>query len=337
MASGRQRHATPARPASIISGQSVAALVSQIAARLAPAGAEIDDPTREARDLLAALLDVPRHWPILRENKWVEPAVWQQALASAERRARGEPLAYAVGKASFRHLTLHVDARVLIPRPETEQLVELVLANVTGGVAVDVGTGSGAIALALATEGHFDRVIATDISTDALAVARANAERIGASVEFLQGDLLAGCSVLGVGGSGLGIRGSVMGERLPSANHPTPNTEHPSPMNVVVSNPPYIAHEEARELPSSVRDWEPPVALYSPRAGLAITARLVRQAASALVPGGLLALEADARRASLVAELVSRDDRYTGVSVALDLAGRERFVLARKRDELQGD
>src|SRR5438046_5847628 len=143
-------------------------LVMELTARLQSAR-DVDDPTREARDLVAALLDVPRHWPVLHEDRWVEAAMWRRACAAADKRAAGAPLAYAVGRANFRGLTLEVDERVLIPRPETELLVDLVLERCAmrrGGVAVDVGTGSGAIAIALATEGEFDRVIATDISID---------------------------------------------------------------------------------------------------------------------------------------------------------------------------
>jgi release factor glutamine methyltransferase len=157
-----------------IGSQSVADLVSQIAKRLA----RFDEPRQEATELVAALLDVPRHWPLLRANKWVPNDVWGRALRAAALRAAGAPLAYAVGRANFRQLTLDVDARVLIPRPETELLVDLVLQRTTaGGTAIDVGTGSGAIAIALATEGRLARVVATDKSAHALDVARANAAK----------------------------------------------------------------------------------------------------------------------------------------------------------------
>ena len=101
---------------------------------------------------------------------------------------------------------------------------------------------------------------------------------------------------------------------------------------MVVSNPPYIALGEAPALPASVRDWEPAVALFSGADGMAATARLVREAADVLSPGGLLAIEVDVRRASLVAELVSRDRRFHDIRVELDLTGRERFVLARRQE-----
>jgi release factor glutamine methyltransferase len=295
--------------------QTVGALVHDLSGRL-PSTAEA---LREAREIVAALLDVPRHWPILHENRWLDATVWRKARAAAAKRAGGAPLAYAVGRANFRALTLDVDERVLIPRPETELLVDLVLERCTsGGTVVDVGTGSGAIAIALATEGRFDRVIATDISGDALQVARSNAAQIGAHVQFVCSDLLSGCGVIGDG------------PWVP------PTTYRPTPITAVVSNPPYITFDEAAQLPTAVRDWEPAVALFSPQDGLAVTARLVRQAAARLSPGGLLALEVDARRASMVAELVARDQRYEHVDVHLDLAGRERFVLATRRNEEQG-
>jgi release factor glutamine methyltransferase len=284
--------------------QSVERLVERVQARLSA----LPNARAEALELVAALLDVPKHWPLLHANKWVEQPVWDAALASARRRASGAPLAYAVGHANFRNLTLEVDERVLIPRPETELLIDLVLNRRSMGTAIDVGTGSGAIAIALATEGAFNRVIATDVSTDALDLARANASRYAGNIDFLQGDLL---RTSGVG-------------RLTSG------------VDVIVSNPPYISYAEIAELPASVRNWEPMVALLSGHDGLGITARLVRQAADALRAGGMLALEVDARRASLVAELVAADGRYCDLSVQLDLAGRERFVLATRLDMEQG-
>lgn len=272
----------------------------------------IAEPFSEAREIIAALYDVPRFWPLMNGGVEVDAATLERARAAVDMRARGAPLAYAVGRAAFRHLTLDVDERVLIPRPETEQLVDLVLeetAGTPGGVAIDVGTGSGAIALALAAEGRFSRVYATDVSLDALAVARRNAELakplLRAPVEFLHGSLL---------GPLLDVRA-----------------------RVVVSNPPYIAMSESTALPASVRDWEPAVALYSGADGMAATARLVREAADVLAPGGLLAIEVDVRRASLAAELVSRERRFHAIRVELDLTGRERFVLARRHESSDGE
>ena len=273
--------------------RTVAELVEAIAGML---------DAREARDLLSALMDQPRHWPQLHANDETDDQIWERAVAAAKRRASGAPLAYAVGRASFRSLTLAVDERVLIPRPETELLVDLVLARRSTGVAMDVGTGSGAIAIALATEGKYERVIATDISEDALDVARANAAACRADVDLH-------CV-------------SRFGSQVPAFR-----------CDVVVSNPPYIAYSEAAELPSDVRDWEPAIALFSGNEGMRATAEIVAHAGAALGPGGLLALEVDARRASLTAELVASDGRYENVGVELDLTGRERFVLATRRGD----
>ena len=275
----------------------VSELVEAVTERLAG----LPDAKREARDLVAALSDAPRHWSLLHAGDETDAQLWDRAMAAAGKRASGAPLAYAVGRASFRSLTLQVDERVLIPRPETELLVDLVLARRSTGMALDVGTGSGAIAIALALEGHFERVIATDISDDALDVTRANARALKASVEI----------------EPLGL---------------TSDARRPM-YDVVVSNPPYIAYSEATGLPADVRDWEPAIALFSGKEGMRATAEIVAQAGASLRPNGLLALEVDVRRASLAAELVASDGRYENVSIELDLTGRERFVLATRRGE----
>jgi release factor glutamine methyltransferase len=264
----------------------------------------VNEPKREARDILAAVLDVPKFWAAANSVADASPDVAIAVIRAAMQRAVGAPLAYAVGRASFRHLTLEVDERVLIPRVETEVLVERVLEHCddeTNRVA-DIGTGSGAIALSLAFEREFERVFATDISLDAIDVAAANAASLGnvlkSPVEFRHGSLLA----------------PLRGEKL----------------DVVVCNPPYVSFAELADLPPDVRDWEPSLALLSPQDGLAATRELIRQAPHQLVSGGLLALEVDARRAGTVAEMVSVDSRYSEVEVLLDLTGRERFVFARR-------
>ncbi|MBL8961989.1 MAG: peptide chain release factor N(5)-glutamine methyltransferase, partial [Gemmatimonadetes bacterium] len=200
-------------------------------------------------------------------------------------------------------LNLDVDERVLIPRPETERLVDLVLTSPqarAGKVAVDVGTGSGAIALALAAEGHFERVIATDVSADALAVARHNAASVRDSlrvpVDFRMGSGFA----------------PLRGERV----------------DIVVSNPPYIAWNEVHDLPRLVRDWEPTQALCCDDDGLAVTRLVISGAARHLVPGGLLALEVDCRRAHTVARLIEASGAFANTRVIPDYTGRDRFVMA---------
>ena len=278
-------------------------LLSELASDLEGAGVAL--ARDEARDIVAAVLDVPRFWPSANTGTLIDATAVDEARQAAAARARGAPFAYAVGRAAFRYLTLAVDDRVLIPRQETEVLVDIVLEAEQGGrgTLVDVGTGSGAIALALATEGNFERVIATDVSRAALDVAERNAafvrDDLRAPVEFLHGSLLAPLA-------GLRVR-------------------------TLVSNPPYIAFAEIEELPASVRDWEPPLALLSADEGMATTRVIVRDAPSVLESGGLLALEVDTRRASLVAEALASNGSYRDVAVHLDLTGRERFVLARRR------
>ena len=262
----------------------------------------VNDPQREARDIVAAVLDVPRFWAAANSVADASPDVALSVIRAAMARATGAPLAYAVGRASFRHLTLEVDQRVLIPRVETEILVERVLDRCTPRTrrVADVGTGSGAIALSLAFEREFEVVIATDISLDAIDVASANAASLRSSikspVEFRHGSLLA----------------PLAGEKL----------------GAVVCNPPYVSFAEITELPADVRDWEPSLALLCPEDGLSVTRELIRGAPSVLEHGGFLALEVDTRRAGTVAEMVAVDGRYSGVEVLLDLTGRERFVFA---------
>ena len=225
-------------------------------------------------------------------------AVSHQLSAISER-----PQQYREGKAYFRHLELHVDERVLIPRPETEVVVDwaLKLAGSGGGVAVDIGTGSGAIALSLALEGSFERVIATDVSADAIEAAGANLARLRptlrAPVELRLGSFLA--PVLGV------------------------------MARLLVSNPPYIAAKEMHALPANVRGWEPPLALLSGEDGMAATATIIEGAHRVLAPGGWLVLETDSTRARAAEALVRAQDRYTDIAVHTDLTGRDRVLVAR--------
>ncbi|MEP6836267.1 MAG: HemK/PrmC family methyltransferase [Gemmatimonas sp.] len=262
---------------------------------------------REAREILSVLLNVSPGEVSRRGVELADAALVDHAIGVANRRALGEPLAYSLGTAAFRHLVLHVDRRVLIPRPETEIVVDVALRAVqhrSGGIAVDIGTGSGAIALSLATEGRFDRVLATDISVDALAVAETNYGRVAqrhAPVEFRLGADLVPIA---------GIKACL-----------------------IVSNPPYIAPEEALSLPASVRDWEPALALFADDGGMARYDQLLSGAADHLEPGGWLVLEVDARRATETARRATNTGRYTGVRITRDLAGRERVLEAQARTD----
>jgi release factor glutamine methyltransferase len=281
----------------------VGELHGELAALLAGHG--VPPARADARDLIAAVLDKPRFWPTANQGLELDATTAAAIQIAGASMARGMPIQYAVGKAAFRHLDLAVDQRVLIPRPETEMLVELVLGlSGTGGTVVDVGTGSGAIALALAAEGRFERVIAIDISGDALMVAKGNLTAIPpekrALVEFREGSLLE----------------PVLGESL----------------RAIVSNPPYISPSEKGDLPAGVRDWEPPLALFSEEDGMAAIRGIVREAAALLEPGGLLAVEIDSRRAALARECAETDSRFRDVEIRTDLTGRERFLVARRKE-----
>lgn len=280
-------------------------LLDKLAEQLAGPGVP---PARAiARDLIAAVLDQPPYWPSAHRSDPLDAAAVAGIRRAAASLREGMPIQYAVGHAAFRHLTLLVDRRVLIPRPETELLVDLVLAAQRGGTgtAVDVGTGSGAIALSLAAEGSFDHVIGTDISADAIAVATLNLDRIPedrrSRVAFCVGDLLT---------------------PIGSAQ-----------VDTIVSNPPYISPADAVELPRVVRDWEPHEALFAEGSGMAVIRALVPQAAGALRPGGLLAMEVDSRRANLAADAVSHDGRFVDVETRRDLTGRPRYVMARRKEQ----
>jgi release factor glutamine methyltransferase len=283
---------------------SVATLLADGERVLVAAG--VGDARREALTLLGAIAETSPGALWAGRAEPVAPDTAAAFLRAVAQRAAGVPAAYAAETAAFRTLELHVDRRVLIPRPETEGLVDHVLdwCRTRGrwGVAVDIGTGSGCIALSLAAEGRFARVVATDVSDGALAVARRNAAglRVAGAVEFRAGDLL---WALG-----------------------------PGVADVIVSNPPYVSAAEWAALDAGVRDHEPRVALVGGGDGLAHTAVLLGQARGRLAPHGLLALEVDCRRADRTLAL-ARAEGWTSARIERDLFGRERYLLAEREAE----
>ena len=263
--------------------------------RLRAAG--IVKPRREANRLWAwqnritpgqAVLDR------LREAEAPRRAAFETAVS---RRVIGEPLAYVLGSAGFRTLELAVDRRALIPRPETELLVDHALRLVRSGRALDVCTGSGCLALALAAEGGFSQVIGSDLSGDAVALAALNARVCRLPALLVRSDL------------GTAFRG----ERF----------------DLLVSNPPYLTEAEYQALDSSVKSWEPREALVSGPDGLAATRRLLEQASGLLTAGGWLVMELDFSRADLSAGL-ARGAGLVEVNVLNDLFGRARYLVARR-------
>ncbi len=250
----------------------------------------------DAELIVAHVLGISRAVLALERSRALTPEQDGRVTELATRRAAREPLQYVLGEWGFRRLTLTVDSRALIPRPETETVVERCLALIAGLEAprvLDVGTGSGAIALAIADEHPGARVTGVDVSAEALSLARENAARTGVHVEWLEVDLLDG---------------------VPGSD-----------WDLVVSNPPYVRPEEAPGLAPEVVEWEPHVALFD--AGH--TEVLVRAAAGALRPGGALVLETYDERAGAVADLLGGVG-FIDVRVTRDLAGRDRVVEGRR-------
>ncbi len=272
---------------------SVAELIDTAAAKLRAAG--VVKPRREANRLWAWLNRVTPGDAYLGRDLAASNARAADFGLAVERRLAGEPLAYVLGHTGFRRLEIRCDRRALIPRPESEGLIDHALRRVGQGTALDLGTGTGCLALALADEGEFREVVALDISGDALELARENAQLDGLAVGFVQSDV---------------------GVELASAS-----------CDLVVSNPPYVSEAEYAVLDRSVREWEPALALLGGPDGLAASRRVLADAARLLLPGGWLVMELDSTRGEAVASL-ARAAGYGDVGVWKDLFGRPRYLSA---------
>jgi release factor glutamine methyltransferase len=269
-------------------GLSVRAQLAGAAARLAEAGC--DTPRLDAELLLAHALGVQRERLVVDAGVAVDRGAGERFDALVARRAAREPLAYIVGRKAFRRISLLVDPRVLIPRPETELLVEVGLGLPARSRVADVGTGSGAVALALADERPDLEVWATDVSPDALAVAAENARRLDLSVRLVRADLLDG-----VGGR----------------------------FDAVLANLPYVA--DSATLPAEVAAYEPRSALLAGNDGL----DLVRRLAGMLSGVPTVALEVGFDQADAIAVLLEHAG-FGSIERLRDLAGHERVIVGRR-------
>jgi release factor glutamine methyltransferase len=258
----------------------------------------------DAEHLLAHVVGVGRLQLYLEFERPLSRAELDGFRPLLKRRAAREPLQYIVGRQPFRELDLEVCPGVLIPRPETEVLVDVIhewteAAARVNPVALDIGTGSGAIGLSLAHEGYITHVIATDIMEVALEVARRNRD----SAELVDK---------------VDLRWGSLFEPLSEGEN----------FDVIVSNPPYVAEVDQATLEPEVRDWEPREALFAGPDGLDVIRGMVGGARDHLKAGGLLALEVGSGHAPDVASLVEATGQYEEIRVLRDYVGRERFVLA---------
>lgn len=267
-------------------------------------------PERARRDAETLLLHALREdasetnlaWLIAHEYETLSERTTASFRASVERRLAGEPIQYITGEAEFYGLKFKVNRDVLIPRPETEHLVEKVIELARGFERqriVDVGTGSGAIAVALAKYLPNAQIHATDVSVEAFRVAQANAVRNGVAdrVLFFEGNLL----------------DRAVGEQF----------------DFVVSNPPYVRETDRETLSVEVRDYEPAQALFAGADGLAIYRRLIPAAFAALATGGFVALEIGFGQELAIGALLAAS-RFTQIKFELDLQGIPRVAVARR-------
>jgi len=294
--------------------------------------AQIPSHTLAAELLLMHALGRDRAWIYSHPEEFVDPAPAERFLALVARRAAGEPVQYLTGKQEFWGLEFEVTPAVLIPRPETEHVMEVALARLgergikihmdTGAPreklhVADVGTGSGCLAVALAWELPHAEVFATDISAASLEVARRNATRHGVAerIHFLQRDLLTGIENTDPSREG--------------ARHAMPALADGAALfDLIVSNPPYLARSEAAHLQREVRDHEPHAALFGGPTGIEMYQRLIDQARDLLRDRGILVLELGHDSAEHVRGIFDAQAEWTKVAITMDLAGIPRVLAA---------
>ena len=304
--------------------------------------AHIPSYTLAAELLLLHVLGRDRTWLYAHPEEPVSGADADRFFALIARRANGEPTQHLTGKQEFWGLEFEVSPHVLIPRPETEHVIEVALdrlavrelragrkQTLTGeGLQIaDIGTGSGCIAIALAKDLPGATIYATDISSPALAVACRNAARhsVSAQIHFIESNLLDHVSLVGAQ-----YAAPLLGTDSSSTPRQPPVTSPQSPLfDLIASNPPYIGRLEAATLMREVRDHEPEIALYGGEEGYELYADLIAQAAAHLKPGGILVLELGHNSLPAVQPLLDAP-AWTNVGVTNDLAGIPRVLAAER-------
>jgi release factor glutamine methyltransferase len=311
--------------------------------------ANVPSYTLAAELLLLHVLGRDRAWLYAHPEELVPGLDAHRFLSLILRRASGEPTQYITGKQEFWGLEFEVTPGVLIPRPETEHVIEVALDRLgvreiragrkptlsgEGLQIVDVGTGSGCIAVALAKELPGARIVATDISPAALAVARRNAARYAFSntIRFVECNLLADATISSGSTSVVGAQHVYpeLRRAAPLQGKVAVKGEAPSGLlDLIVSNPPYVGRKEKKTLMREVRDHEPELALYGGEEGYELYADLIVQAAKALKPGGLLVLELGHNSLPAVQPLLD-PPYWTNLAVTKDLAGIDRVIAAER-------
>ncbi len=286
--------------------RTIGALVAWARRMLSQAGVENSD--QEALWLVAHALGLESHQLASKAEQPVADERRARAESLVSRRATREPLQYVLGTQEFCGLEFHVSPAVLIPRPESELLVQEVLrwgGSDKEAVIVDVGTGSGCVAVTLATILEGARIIAIDRSAEALAVARRNAERhaVGDRIEWMKGDLLSPLRERGMTGT----------------------------VHAIVSNPPYIAEGDWAGLQPEVRGFEPGAALVAGPKGTEFHERLLRESGEFLVPGGFLVMELGQGQLPVLRQMAEQVGSYMPLEAVPDAAGIGRVVIAQRR------
>ncbi|RLB12649.1 MAG: peptide chain release factor N(5)-glutamine methyltransferase [Deltaproteobacteria bacterium] len=264
---------------------------------------DIDNPRLTAEILLSFVLGVERQTLYINYHKKLDKEVIQNYCSLIQRRIRGEPIQYIIGKKEFWALEFDVSPSVLIPRPETEILVEhaiMAIKDTKGAHILDLGTGSGVIAITMAKELPDAKIWALDISMEAIGVAIHNAKKHGVlnSIRFIRGDLWEPLRCMDL------------------------------QFHLIVTNPPYIPREDYEQLPKEIKDWEPRIALNGGAGGLSLIKRIIKEAANFLLPNGSIFIEMSPQQVNSAIELLKKTNRFHSVEGITDYSHQLRIVKA---------